>query len=37
MGAGYRILIKCREAKCALPQDIDTEKQVFLDTITPPF
>jgi hypothetical protein len=30
-------LIECREAKCVLPQDIDTEKQVFLDTITPPF
>lgn len=30
-------LIECREAKCALPEDIDTEKQVFLDTITPPF
>jgi hypothetical protein len=30
-------LIECREAKCVLPQDIDTEKQVFLDTTTPPF
>jgi hypothetical protein len=30
-------LIECREAKCVLPQEIDTEKQVFLDTITPPF
>ena len=30
-------LIECREAKCVLPKDIDTEKQVFLDTKTPPF
>jgi len=30
-------LIECREANCFLPQEIDTEKQVFLDTITPPF
>jgi hypothetical protein len=30
-------LIECREAKCILPHDIDTNKQVFLDTITPPF
>jgi hypothetical protein len=30
-------LIECRDAKCVLPNDIDTEKQVFLDTITPPF
>jgi hypothetical protein len=30
-------LIECREAKCDLPQEINTEKQVFLDTITPPF
>lgn len=30
-------LIECREAKCVLPNDIDTQKQVFLDTITPPF
>jgi hypothetical protein len=30
-------LIECREAKCVLPQNIDTEKQVFLDTTTPPF
>ena len=30
-------LIECREAKCVLPQDIDTGKQVFLDTTTPPF
>jgi hypothetical protein len=30
-------LIECREAKCILPQDIDTEKQVYLDTTTPPF
>jgi hypothetical protein len=30
-------LIECREAKCDLPQEIDTEKQVFLDTTTPPF
>lgn len=30
-------LIECRESKCVLPHDIDTEKQVFLDTITPPF
>jgi hypothetical protein len=30
-------LIECREAKCVLPQEIDTGKQVFLDTITPPF
>jgi len=30
-------LIECREAKCDLPQEIDTEKQVFLDTNTPPF
>ena len=30
-------LIECRKAKCVLPQEIDTEKQVFLDTITPPF
>jgi hypothetical protein len=30
-------LIECREAKCDLTQDIDTEKHVFLDTTTPPF
>lgn len=30
-------LIECREAKCVLPQDIDTGKQVILDTTTPPF
>lgn len=30
-------LIECREAKCVLPNDIDTAKQVFLDTTTPPF
>jgi hypothetical protein len=30
-------LIECREAKCDLSQEIDTEKQVFLDTNTPPF
>ena len=30
-------LIECREATCVLPKEIDTEKQVFLDTITPPF
>ena len=30
-------LIECRESKCVLPHDIDTEKQVFLDTKTPPF
>lgn len=30
-------LIECRKAKCILPQNIDTEKQVFLDTTTPPF
>ena len=30
-------LIECSEAKCVLPNDIDTMKQVFLDTITPPF
>ena len=30
-------LIECREAKCVLPNDIDTQKQVFLDTFTPPF
>lgn len=30
-------LIECREAKCVIPLDINTEKQVFLDTITPPF
>ena len=30
-------LIECREAKCVLPNDIDTTKQVFLDTTTPPF
>lgn len=30
-------LIECREAKCILPHDINTEKQIFLDTITPPF
>ena len=30
-------LIECREAKCVLPNDIDTVKQVFLDTTTPPF
>ena len=29
--------IECRELKCDLPNDIDTEKQVFLNTITPPF
>lgn len=30
-------LIECREAKCILPHEIDTNKQVFLDTTTPPF
>lgn len=30
-------LIECREAKCDLPDNINPEKQVFLDTITPPF
>lgn len=30
-------LIECRETKCILPHDIDTNKQVNLDTITPPF
>lgn len=30
-------LIECRENKCVLPNNIDTEKQVFLDSITPPF
>jgi len=30
-------LIECRESKCVLPNDIDSGKQVFLDTITPPF
>lgn len=30
-------LIECREAKCDLPAHIDTENQVFLDIITPPF
>jgi hypothetical protein len=30
-------LIECREAKCNLPHEIDTNKQVFLDTITPSF
>jgi hypothetical protein len=30
-------LIECHEATCVLPKEIDTEKQVFLDTITPPF
>ena len=30
-------LIECRETKCFLPNNIDTEKQVFLDSITPPF
>lgn len=30
-------LIECREAKCILPYDLDTEKQVFLDNKTPPF
>ena len=30
-------LIECRKDECDLPHDIDTEKQVFLDTITPPF
>jgi hypothetical protein len=30
-------LIECRKANCDLPQEIDTEKQVFLDTTTPPF
>ena len=30
-------LIECRETKCALPNNIDTEKQVFLDTVNPPF
>ncbi len=30
-------LIECRETKCILPHNIDTEKQVFLDTKTPPF
>jgi hypothetical protein len=29
--------IDCCEAKCALTHEIDTNKQVFLDTITPPF
>ncbi len=29
-------LIECREAKCVIPLDINTEKQVFLDTKTPP-
>lgn len=30
-------LIECRDAKCILPHEIDTSKQVFLDTTTPPF
>ncbi len=30
-------LIECRETKCILPHNIDTCKQVFLDTKTPPF
>ena len=30
-------LIECREAQCTLPNNIDTEKQVYFDTITPPF
>ena len=30
-------LIECREAQCTLPSNIDTENQIFLDTITPPF
>jgi len=30
-------LIECRETKCVLPNNIDTEKQVFLDTVNPPF
>lgn len=30
-------LIECREAKYILPHNIDTNKQVFLDTKTPPF
>ena len=30
-------LIECREGQCNLPNNIDTLKQVFLDTMTPPF
>lgn len=30
-------IIECREAKCVIPNDIDTVKQVFIDTISPPF
>lgn len=30
-------LIECRETKCVLPNNIDTGKQVFLDTVNPPF
>jgi hypothetical protein len=29
--------IECRELKCKLPLNLDPEKQVFVDTITPPF